>query len=126
MIAVQLEFNGFRVSEGIRKSRAALRNEVAIDAVRTFTRLKYDEQLTDLQALILLDLSRVHLATLTDLSGALRFALNSVSAACMVLEGRGLVQKHWKERPYRKAPYSLVYLHLTDHGAVYVRKLAGQ
>ena len=105
---------------------AARLYEDALDSERRFLGRKYDEQLTDLQMLILLVLAKGHLYTLTDLATEMRRAVNSVSAACTVLEGKGLLSKYWQTHPYKKAPYSLVYMHLSEAGTKHLAWLLGK
>ncbi len=87
---------------------------------------KMEANHTDLQTLILMILAKGHLYTLTDLATEARRAVNSVSAACTVLQGKGYLSKYWQAHPYKKAPYSLVYMHLSDEGTKHLAWLLGK
>lgn len=87
---------------------------------------KMEANLTDLQTVILMLLAKGHFYTLTDLAAEARRAANSVSAACSVLEGKGYLSKYWQAHPYKKAPYSLVYMHLSEAGSKQLAWMLGK
>lgn len=98
----------------------------AQEDAKQFFRRKDDRRLTDLQVVILMALAKEHLFTLTDLAAELRRAINTVSAACTGLEADGYLQKYWKAEQYNKAPYSLVYVHLSPAGTELLQWLLGK
>lgn len=84
---------------------------------------KYFAQITDLQMLALMHLSQCKALTLTELVERIGRAVNTVSAACSVLERRRLISKKMKQTAYRIVPYSLVSIELTQKGREFLTQI---